>query len=481
MHRATYCPEDNKLRFYPHWADASFDKETLKAAGYRWASKQEIYVAPRWTPKAEDAALEYVEDIEDEDYSPQERAADRAERFSGYRDKRRSEANGHADNFESGPAVHGYQSQTKADRAAARHDIQRVKAVSQWKKAEYWQERTEGVIENALYRSEPHVRRGRILEIERRLRQIEGVAGYDRSREHLNNRLIYERAMLENEGGIAGELEIVPGGWIQTHKGWLQIESVHKSPATGRVTSVRPVGWGKSASIKRAGEDVYRAPTPEELEQFAIDQKARKAERKATAPPKPSLINPTDEDAEKLQAVWNEQAREQSEGARSGHNFKPSEIIRMTQADYSDRSKGSYARFSAVEVGEKLMIRGEHRRAGRQRSAIFKVRRGEAGGYNYHAAPCVVILTDKPRKPLPFEVAAEFLADQPTGESLNARLGDIAAALKLYEWDRSEEQKQLLGDAIYAGLIYILSMTQSGWTPTGEAAFKAAQEATVTA
>ena len=54
MHTATYCPEDNKLRFYPDWQDGDFDKEDLKRAGYKWASKQECYVCPRWSPQAED-------------------------------------------------------------------------------------------------------------------------------------------------------------------------------------------------------------------------------------------------------------------------------------------------------------------------------------------------------------------------------------------------------------------------------------------
>lgn len=163
-HRATYCPEDNKLRFYPDWTDGDFDKEDLKSAGYRWASKQDCYVCPRWTPTAEDAALDYVAEIEDETYSPAERAADRAERFAGYRDKRRAGAHSFADRMGSGSI--GFQDQRKADRAARRRDRLAGHSLTQWDRAEYWQMRTAGVINNAIGKENPAARRTRIKQLE---------------------------------------------------------------------------------------------------------------------------------------------------------------------------------------------------------------------------------------------------------------------------------------------------------------------------
>ncbi len=106
---ATYSPEDNKLRLY---ASSRLDNETyqhVRKAGFKWAPKQELFVAPMWTPAREDLLLELCGEIGDEDYSPEERSADRAERFSGYRDKRRAEANGLADTFEAGPSAFGHQ------------------------------------------------------------------------------------------------------------------------------------------------------------------------------------------------------------------------------------------------------------------------------------------------------------------------------------------------------------------------------------
>jgi hypothetical protein len=170
---ATYTPEDNKLRLY---ATQRLDAETyekIKRLGFKWAPKQELFVKPRWTPEAEDYLLTLCGEIEDEDKTPEDRAADRAERFEGYRDKREAEAHEHADTYDAGPAVHGFQSAARAERAARRHDRERTRAVTQWDKAEYWQRRTQGVISHALYKSSPDVRRGRILKLEKEIRELE--------------------------------------------------------------------------------------------------------------------------------------------------------------------------------------------------------------------------------------------------------------------------------------------------------------------
>jgi len=174
-HTVTYSPEDNKLRLYVGRVPRD-EYERLRAAGFVSTPKQDCDFVAVWTPTREDIASEYLEDgedIGDEDYSPEERAADRAERFEGYRDKRRDEATGHADKFEAGPAAFGHQNRQRAERAAMRHDRQRVKGVSQWSKAEYWQQRTAGVIRHALHKSDASTRRGRILTLEAEQRKHE--------------------------------------------------------------------------------------------------------------------------------------------------------------------------------------------------------------------------------------------------------------------------------------------------------------------
>ena len=104
MSEVTYCPEDNKLRLYVGRVPRD-EYETLRKAGFSSTPKQECDFVATWTPQREDLAREYLDeddDIGDEDYSPEERAADRAERFGGYREKRRARVVRHASLWEAG-------------------------------------------------------------------------------------------------------------------------------------------------------------------------------------------------------------------------------------------------------------------------------------------------------------------------------------------------------------------------------------------
>lgn len=545
-HSATYSPEDNKLRLYPA---CRLDNETyqrVKSAGFKWAPKQEIFVAPSWSPSREDLLLELCEYIGDEDYSPEERAADRAERFAGYQDKRFAEANGFADTFDAGPPALGHQSAARAERQASRHDRNRTRAVCQWQKAEYWQRRTEGVIANALHKSSAPVRRGRLLALEAELRGV--VARYtpadnppsimdqqaycwhthsykydgakvphvwvgpkgrggrwvelsaldtikadcERWENHLRLRISYEKRMLENEGGMASEADIEPGGWIRADlgrykklisvDGWAQVIKVNKSPVTKRVTSVVCLGrdlYGYCdpekqqkireivVEVQRSGKDAYRAPTDEEREQFAKAIKDRKAKEKASKPKTPPLINPTDADAIRLQAIWNEQAR-----AASARCTTDSEIYRMTQEEYSARSKGNHASFETVEITEKLNRRNR-RSAGTE--VVFKIRKASGKASDFYAADRVIIITDKPQKPIPWDAAADIAASKPTIESVTLTLPELVELMRTTANWNSERLKSLLDDARYVGYAYRDSSTQFGLTDKGKAAFQAIQ------
>lgn len=542
----TYSPEDNKLRLYVGRVPRA-DYERLRGAGFVSTPKQDCDFVAVWTPGREDLAREFMdddEDIGDEDYSPEERAADRAERFEGYRDKRRDEAHGHADTFEASPSVFGHQNQARAERQAVRHDRHRGRAVSQWSKAEYWQRRTAGVISHALHKASARVRRGRILTLEAEQRKHEksraeyaerfarwsevptrdgadqpvfpapeGHYGIDSAKTspaanlaytlanssgcygdyahprtgreasiyslmtdkadpitaaeaaalwlenapdpsdpdtysarwsaHYELRLTYENAMLANEGGMAGEAEMEIGGWIRGSSRrpngteWRQIHKINKSPATKRVTSVEVMGvhtgftkesgYTESATrpclvlvkMDRLGEDAYRAPTDAEREAFKAETAARKAEAQSNKKPAPSLINPTDADAEKLQAHWNARAAARHAKAKAAHevygDFTPSTIRRMTQAQYSDASKGSYAHCETVEI----MEHGFRDQTGGWRNTstgctrdvdqspvAFKIRKAFGGG-NYSGQPDrVIVITDKPQKALPLDWSA---------------------------------------------------------------------------
>lgn len=173
-HTATFSPEDNKIRIYPAYR---LDKETytrVRNAGYIWAPKQELFVAPMWTPEREDLALELCGEIGDEDKSLVERQEERAERFSDYSDNRAQDADrAHAavhaiaDMIPLGqPILIGHHSERRARKDAERIQNGMRKAVKMWETAEYWKYRAAGAIRLAKYKERPDVRARRIKGLE---------------------------------------------------------------------------------------------------------------------------------------------------------------------------------------------------------------------------------------------------------------------------------------------------------------------------
>lgn len=368
MH-ATYSPEDDKIRLYFDGVRIPRDEwDRLKSAGFSWTMKQASDMVAHWSPNREDLALEYADTIEDEDQPVAERAVERAERFTGYLDKREGEAQEAADAHANGPAVHAHQSERRAEINARRHDRQAGEAVSQWAKAEYWQRRTAGVIAHAMHQERADVRHRRIKGLESELRIAEadiiprkivegvdevrrycgeeyvakghdcvGIFGlgraahprsfckatgvvpserYTRIMEHLRLRIDYEKQMLAAQGGtMADVVEMEPGGFY----GNMQIQKVTKDRA-GLVSKVYFIGPHPykegvqslhAISAERMKPDSYRAPTDAEREAWKASQKAAKASK----PKAPPLINPTMTEACKLQTAWNEaraQARRES-------------------------------------------------------------------------------------------------------------------------------------------------------------------------
>lgn len=172
IEEATYSPEDNKLRFYATCRLDAEEYAEARAAGFRYAPKQELFYCPRWTTKSEDFLLTKVDFIGDEDQPRAERAADRAERFAMYRDKRRADAHGHADRLDGMGSTFGHQDQNRADKGARRSNSARSHALTNWDKAEYWTSRTRDVIGHALYMERVDVRKRRIKKIKTDLRRM---------------------------------------------------------------------------------------------------------------------------------------------------------------------------------------------------------------------------------------------------------------------------------------------------------------------
>lgn len=174
MMNATYSPEDNKLRLY---SSTRLDSETyarVKAAGFSWAPKQELFVAPAWSPGREDLLIELCGEIGDEDTSLVERAEERAERFEDYSDKRGRESDQAHKQVQSicdgipfgQPILVGHHSERHARKDAERIENGMRKAVKLWETSKYWTMRAQGAISHAKYKELPTVRARRIKGLE---------------------------------------------------------------------------------------------------------------------------------------------------------------------------------------------------------------------------------------------------------------------------------------------------------------------------
>lgn len=348
---ATYSPDDNKLRLYPF---ARLDKETydrVKAAGFSWAPRQQLFVAGRWTPGREDLLLELCGEIDDEDKSLVDRAAERAERFEGYEERRSKEADSaynHAKSIADGipfgqPILVGHHSEKRARKDAERIQNGFSRAAKLWECSQYWQDRAAGAIANAKYKESKPVRARRIKTIEADKRKAEReikecehnlklwqsledpekwkkqdgsvltlleralyianqgrnydrysaldkgtlepldaqaqaikrigntIAFYQRCVDHYNNRIAYEKAMLEESGGlVAQKVELEVGGKVLAKGEWHLILRVNKKDgqAVSVTTTRRYVSVIGVENIKE-----YRAPEPGAAEKIKAAMK----------------------------------------------------------------------------------------------------------------------------------------------------------------------------------------------------------------
>lgn len=173
-HTATYSPEDNKLRLYPGCRLDDDEFKRVKAYGFRWAPKQELFVAPAWTPEREDLLIELCGEVGDEDKSLAERQEERAERFGEYSESRLKDYNSAhsavksiADNIPFGqPILVGHHSERRARRDAEKIENGMRKAVKMWETSQYWTDRAHSAIAHAKYKERPDVRARRIKGIE---------------------------------------------------------------------------------------------------------------------------------------------------------------------------------------------------------------------------------------------------------------------------------------------------------------------------
>jgi len=206
--RATYSPDDNKLRLYTTARLADELYQRIGAAGFKYAPKQELFYAPTWSPRGEDLLLELCGDIEDEDTTLVERAEERAERFGDYSERRAGEAESArtavaaiAEHIPFGqPILVGHHSEGRARRDAERIGNGMSRAVRLWDQSAYWEDRARGALQHARYKARPDVRARRIrgLESERR-----GHVSHRERAEHFLGQWSEEGITLERAKGIA--------------------------------------------------------------------------------------------------------------------------------------------------------------------------------------------------------------------------------------------------------------------------------------
>lgn len=188
---ASYSPDDNKIRIYPFARLAPEIYARVKAAGFGWAPKQGLFVAPMWTPEREDLATELCGEVGDEDKTLVERSEERAKRFDVYSDKREADAerahdavSAIADGIPLGqPILIGHHSEHRARKDAERIESGMRKAVKMWETSKYWTDRAAGALHHAKYKELPDVRARRIKGLEADLRKqkriIESLAEAD--------------------------------------------------------------------------------------------------------------------------------------------------------------------------------------------------------------------------------------------------------------------------------------------------------------
>jgi SAM-dependent methyltransferase len=506
QHTATYSPEDNKLRLYPACRLDKDDYDRVKAAGFKWAPKQELFVAPAWTPEREDLLIEMCGEIEDEDKSLVERAEEKAERLEDLSNKRRQDAaSAHAaveaicEHIPLGqPILVGHHSERHARKDAERIENGMRKAVKCWELSQYWKDRAKGALRHAKCKELPAVRARRIKGLEADLRkQIKyresserglafwnqdgltlerarlecgrnndisfglprkegdredwqhrptphdtlgeshhptlyatrtlqecidaaniafprSIAWRNRWIAHYENRLAYELAMLDEQGGLkADRFEFVVGGQVKVrYDEWLIILRINRK--AGIVQSVRtttPRYWGRNSYVCPVEEiRDYRPPTLEDSEKVKAATKL------------PPICNYPGPDYHPItQAQWNETYKDHKTTSK-----------RAATGDYGAHRVRTVAGFIARKYGYVLKPAGQF---------------GWIPVYITDAKR-----KDPPKPPQSSEDAAPTLADIPR-EIDTADIERRAAAIQEARKPNEEEAKfDALKDSLTAGV-----------------------------
>lgn len=471
---ATYSPEDNKIRLY---ASTRLDAETyqrVKAAGFQWAPKQELFVAPKWTPAREDLAIELAGEIEPEEMTIAERAAMKAERLDDLANKKARAANAfqrRADSLSEAfsfgqPILVGHHSERKARKTADKMRSAQDQAIKAAKSANYWLYRAEGAEAHANMKNNPRVRAGRIKTLLAELRDIQRdinaghraltfwakattdeqirfalgrvshettLSGYGtysavekgemtpqeararciKSAEarvnsenlqrwiaHILNRLSFEREMLGTVARYPGKLTpVILQAFAREHGAEKPVATSGDADFFTLESPVPlPLHIGEGKTLEMTADE-WR----DLMQSVGYEVPEKKTIIRRDKPADPPLVNLSPEQAEQLQRIWNARMSKACEGKRLP--VKVGEIRPMTQAAYSAHSAGTYARFGTEEIDATGAIVRSGWRGGqfiKTSEPVARIRVAKAG--ECYKADSVVVVSDKPAKPLPVDL-----------------------------------------------------------------------------
>lgn len=181
--KATYNPEDNKLRLFLATEERLPDElyQEVKSHGFVYAPVQKLYVAPGWRPDREDFCLKLVNKIVADGTTLAERAEAKAARLDALAEKRANEAIGFkaaahrlAQNLVYGqPILVGHHSERKAQRNQDKLNSFEKKYSELADATDYWVSRAVGVERHANRKNNSSTRLNRMKKLLTDLRKFQ--------------------------------------------------------------------------------------------------------------------------------------------------------------------------------------------------------------------------------------------------------------------------------------------------------------------
>jgi hypothetical protein len=217
--------------------------------------------------------------------------------------------------------------------------------------------------------------------------------------EHTLNRLAYERSELGDVDRFDGDLTpVILQAFLREHGA----DSPKASKSEKGFKAVSDVYFPIHIATDLVNELDLTAEEWRDLMQSSGYEVPAKKPRKATTSDKVALplINPTKEDAEKLQALWNARRQKAADENRSV-TVNKTEVKEVVQARYSANSKGDYSPYSTIEIddqGNEVRTNYHRLQPVKTGTAVCRIRIFSG---NFQYANSVVVITDKPAKSLP--------------------------------------------------------------------------------